>query len=216
MVLNELWNALAKHLNLHWSLENLLGWNAVNAVTKSTYALSTSQKQICNCWSITSESEPVFTYYFVYNVDYRLFRWKGSGSSVNDNTDRERHADSRNKEAAWDEINNLKQKIREFSSRNPIITPLSRSPESKRSFVTRTSAYGEIINYLCIVTVTMLGSEHGPGEELYKLLSCMISNIPQMQGIDIDTLCWQIDGGETPQWICTIQCCLDVGARHWL
>ena len=86
---------------------------------------------------------------------YWIFsRWKGSGSLLNDSST-ERNEGRRSKEAAWEEISTLKQKIREFSTRNPLVSPANRMTE-KRSpqftttspKISATSAYGESICYV--------------------------------------------------------------------
>lgn len=66
-------------------------------------------------------------------------RWKGSGSSVND-APADRHESRHSKEAAWEEINTLKQKIREFSTRNPLISPSTRSVEKRGTHLSTPTA----------------------------------------------------------------------------
>lgn len=71
-----------------------------------------------------------------------MCRWKGSGSSVNDAT--HDYQESRNnKEAAWEEINTLKQKIKEFSSKSPHTSSPSRAALVRSA---PTDRYSGIIN----------------------------------------------------------------------
>lgn len=76
-----------------------------------------------------------------------MCRWRGSGPSLSPGAVRERSEARQSKDAAWDDISNLKQKITQYTSRTPTITPsrttlLDKRETSGRLLITTSPSLG--------------------------------------------------------------------------
>lgn len=76
-------------------------------------------------------------------------RWSSSSSNLNDEklaVDKAGDSYNTNREAAWDEINSLKQKIKEFSARSPMFTSTASRVNGDRSSYLSSGQCGEIMH----------------------------------------------------------------------